>query len=108
MKRTLYCGNVRKEHVDSTVTVMGWVQKRRDLGGMIFIDLRDREGIVQGVFNVYSGMMIALTKISHSVAKEDCTSRITQLYSADSKITHAMTTTSPARMPTKSNMPANT
>lgn len=51
MKRTLYCGDVRKEHSESNVTVMGWVQKRRDLGGMIFIDLRDREGIVQVVFN---------------------------------------------------------
>ena len=51
MKRTLYCGDVRKEHENTTVTVTGWVQKRRDLGGMIFIDLRDREGLVQVVFN---------------------------------------------------------
>ncbi|GEK89974.1 aspartyl-tRNA synthetase [Alkalibacterium putridalgicola] len=51
MKRTAYCGQITKEYHEETITVTGWVQKRRDLGGMIFIDLRDREGIVQVVFN---------------------------------------------------------
>lgn len=51
MKRTAYCGELTKDFEEQTVTVNGWVQKRRDLGGMIFIDLRDREGIVQVVFN---------------------------------------------------------
>ncbi|MCC5889575.1 MAG: aspartate--tRNA ligase [Alkalibacterium sp.] len=51
MKRTAYCGELTKVFEEQTVTVKGWVQKRRDLGGMIFIDLRDREGIVQVVFN---------------------------------------------------------
>lgn len=50
-KRTIYCGLVSDEQVSQTVTLKGWVQKRRDLGGVIFIDLRDREGIVQVVFN---------------------------------------------------------
>ena len=50
-KRTVYCGRVSEAHLDQTVTLKGWVQKRRDLGGVIFIDLRDREGIVQVVFN---------------------------------------------------------
>lgn len=50
-KRTTYCGFITKEHLEQEVTVKGWVQKRRDLGGLIFIDLRDREGIVQIVFN---------------------------------------------------------
>lgn len=52
MKRTTYCGNVSKDLVGQTVTLKGWVQKRRDLGGVIFVDLRDREGLVQVVFNV--------------------------------------------------------
>jgi aspartyl-tRNA synthetase len=51
MSRTTYCGKVTKEYVGQSITLKGWVQKRRDLGGMIFIDLRDREGIVQVIFN---------------------------------------------------------
>ncbi|MFV0560027.1 MAG: aspartate--tRNA ligase [Enterococcus sp.] len=50
-KRTVYCGLVSSKELDQVVTIKGWVQKRRDLGGLIFIDLRDREGIVQIVFN---------------------------------------------------------
>lgn len=48
---TVYCGDVTKAQLGQSITLKGWVQKRRDLGGVIFIDLRDREGIVQAVFN---------------------------------------------------------
>lgn len=51
MKRTCLCAEVGKEHIGKNVTVMGWAAKRRDLGGVIFIDLRDRSGILQIVFN---------------------------------------------------------
>lgn len=52
LKRTHKCGTLREEHVGSEVTVMGWAQVYRNLGGVIFVDLRDRSGIVQVVFNV--------------------------------------------------------
>lgn len=51
MTEKLYCGEVTEELVDQEVTINGWVHKRRDLGGMIFVDLRDREGVVQVVFD---------------------------------------------------------
>ncbi|PFA64518.1 aspartate--tRNA ligase [Bacillus sp. AFS015802] len=50
-KRTAYCGDITESFIGEKITIKGWVQKRRDLGGLIFIDLRDREGIVQVVFN---------------------------------------------------------
>ena len=49
LTRTHYCGNLNTEHIGQEVTVMGWVNKRRDLGGLIFIDLRDVQGILQVV-----------------------------------------------------------
>ena len=51
MKRDGYCGQFREEDVGKRITAMGWVQSRRDMGGVIFLDLRDREGTLQVVFN---------------------------------------------------------
>ena len=50
-KRSSYCGDVRATQVGQELTVMGWVHARRDHGGVTFIDLRDRSGLLQIVFN---------------------------------------------------------
>ena len=49
--RTHYCGLIDDDLIDQTVTLCGWVDRRRDHGGVIFLDMRDREGVVQVVFD---------------------------------------------------------
>jgi aspartyl-tRNA synthetase len=51
LKRTDYCGDLRREDENREVILMGWVQRRRDLGGLIFVEMRDRQGLIQVVFN---------------------------------------------------------
>ena len=62
LERTCHCGLIREGHVDETVTVMGWVDRRRDLGSLIFLDMRDREGIVQVVASPEHASALAKAK----------------------------------------------
>ena len=67
--RTTYCGLVSEALMGQTVTLMGWVHRRRDHGGVIFIDLRDREGIVQVVCDPDRAEMF---KVAEDVRNEFC------------------------------------
>ena len=68
ISRSHYCGHLRSEHTGQTVTVMGWVHRRRDHGGLIFVDVRDREGLVQVAFSPEASAQ-ALEK-AHSLRSE--------------------------------------
>ena len=62
LKRSVYCGLVDESHVKQRVTLMGWVDRRRDLGGLVFLDLRDHEGIVQVVVRSEDSLLLETTK----------------------------------------------
>ena len=67
--RSLYCGEVNESHIGQQVTLCGWVNRRRDLGAVIFLDLRDREGIVQVV---YDPDLPEVLKIANTLRNEFC------------------------------------
>ena len=53
--RSHYCGGINESNIDQDVTLCGWVHRRRDHGGVIFLDLRDRDGMAQVVFDPDTG-----------------------------------------------------
>ena len=67
--RTDYCGNINVNHIGQEITLCGWVNRRRDLGGVIFLDLRDREGLIQVVYDPDLADVFAL---ANSVRNEFC------------------------------------
>ena len=67
--RTHHCNELRESHAGQSVTLIGWVNSARDHGGVIFIDLRDREGLTQCVFHPEENPEVA--KLSHTLREED-------------------------------------
>ena len=68
LKRTVYCGQVNETHLSKRITLNGWVARRRDHGGLIFVDLRDRTGIVQLVIDPQATP--ALAELAHTLRSE--------------------------------------
>jgi len=69
LKRSGYCGAWRESHAGQTVTIMGWVHRRRDHGGLVFIDLRDHTGVMQVVIHPETSKELA--HVAHAVRAED-------------------------------------
>lgn len=88
MKRTMYAGAVRLAHLEQTITLKGWVSRRRDLGGLIFIDLRDREGIMQLVVNpeLVSKEVLAIAESLRSEYVVEVTGRVSERTQANHKL----------------------
>ncbi|HXH61754.1 MAG TPA: OB-fold nucleic acid binding domain-containing protein, partial [Fimbriimonadaceae bacterium] len=78
-QRTIDCGSLRAEHTGQTVTLNGWAHKVRDLGGLLFVDLRDRTGLVQVVF--YPEM----SKAESDIRSETCLSVTGEVRMRDEK-----------------------
>jgi aspartyl-tRNA synthetase len=89
--RTLHCNAVRSEHIGQTVTLCGWVNSARDHGGVIFIDLRDREGLTQVVFRPEENAELAAQ--SHTLRDED-------VLQVTGKVSARLTGTENAKLPT--------
>ena len=89
--RTLHCNAVRTEHIGQTVTLCGWVNSARDHGGVIFIDLRDREGLTQVVFRPEENAELAAQ--SHTLRDED-------VLQITGKVAARLTGTENAKLPT--------
>jgi len=89
--RTHHCNAIRKEHIDQAATLVGWVQSTRDHGGVIFIDLRDREGLTQVVFRPEENAETAAA--SHHLRVED-------VISVSGRIARRLEGTDNAKLPT--------
>ena len=92
MKRTHHCNELRPSHIGQTVTLSGWVHSRRDLGGLIFLDIRDREGRTQTVFDP-SGLAKELFDQAAALRSE-CVVSVT------GKVRHRPAGTNNAKIPT--------
>jgi len=80
MMRTHYCGSLNESHIDQTVTLCGWVHRRRDHGGVVFLDMRDRDGLVQVVIDPDTPEAFATADKSRSEYVLKITGRVRRRY----------------------------
>ena len=80
MMRTHYCGELNEKHIDQTITLAGWVHRRRDHGGVIFLDMRDRDGLVQVVIDPDTPEAFAMADKSRSEFVLKITGRVRNRY----------------------------